>query len=110
MSLQSTKTKFRGGTVFWETTFYDEDDVIVQPVAAFININYPNPDGSRASQTIQMTPPSLSEPYWTVSVETRNMGTGPFDWSIHSQGPTFVGVEDGSFVLTANPANLVNFP
>jgi len=57
-----------------------------------------------------MTSPAMGVTYWTALVDTRNMGTGPLNWSIHTAGAIPVAVEDGSFNLTANTANLVNFP
>ncbi len=109
MPLRVTKTIFRGGTVEFQSTFYDVNGVVQQPVAAFVNINFPNLDGSRATELIQMTPPLVGVVYWTADVDTRNMGTGPLNWSIHSMGPPPAAVDDGSFQLIANSANLADF-
>ena len=109
MSLQVTKSLFRGGTAYWETTFYDVNGAVSQPQGAFINIDFPNPDGSRGTEDVPMNPPTLGAVFWTVFIDTRNMGIGPLDWSIHTTGAIPVAVEDGSFQLTANPANLVDF-
>ncbi len=110
MPLQITKTFFRGGTIEFQATFYDVNGVVKQPAAAFVNIDFPNLDGSRGTEQIQMSYPAVGTVFWTADVDTRNMGTGPLNWSIHSMSPTPVGVDDGSFQLTANSANLVDFP
>ncbi len=110
MPLQAQKSLYRGGTAYWETTFYDINGQVAQPQNAFINLNFPNPDGSRGTEEFAMTPPALGVVFWTVFIDTRDMGIGPVNWSIHTGGAIPVAVEDGSFQLTANTANLVDFP
>lgn len=110
MSLLTPKVFYRGGTVEWEVTFYDVEGLETQPVAAYINIEYPDTSGQRKTQQIQMIPPTLTETNWTALLDTRNMGVGPLNWSIHTPGPIPAAVLDGSFQLAANSANLSTFP
>lgn len=107
-TLPSQTCLFRGGTAYWKTNFYDIDGSLVQPASAVISVDYPNTDGSRGQQTINMSSGSSTTP-WTAQLDTRNMGVGPVYWSIHTNTPIPVAVEDGMFDLTANPANLVTF-
>lgn len=97
----------RGATVLFNTTFYDAFGVLIVPSTAFVNIDYPNPDGSRSQTEIQMgnAPPANN---FTALWDTRGVGVGTVNWSIHS-APTPAAVEDGSFLLTANTANLQTF-
>ena len=46
---------------------------------------------------------------WTAQWDSRGAGVGAVSWSIHSQPGPPVAVEDGEFVLEANPANLLTF-
>jgi hypothetical protein len=107
-----TQTQFfvRGGTAFWQTTFYDQFGVVTQPGSAVINVVYPNPQtGNDSSTTVNMIAPTGPSVIWTAELDTREFGIGTVSWSIHSQpGPPFA-VEDGQFTLTANPANLLTF-
>ena len=107
--LRSTKNFFRGGSVYWNTTFYDQNNIVLQPSSAYVNIDYPDTTGSRQVVEIQMTPPVFPAVFWTALLDTRNMGIGPVNWSIHSSGFP-AAVDEGTFTLTANSANLVNFP
>lgn len=99
----------RGATVLFNTTFYDAFKNVNIPTSAFVQVDFPNPDGSRGSMQLPMTNPNPGQTNFTAYMDTRNMGTGPVNWSIHSATPVPVAVEDGTFVLTANPANLVTF-
>jgi len=100
---------FRGGSVFFSVTFYDENNVVQQPASAFVNITYPDSTGNRQTLQFALTQPVFPNVAWTGFLDTKNMGSGPVDWSIHSSGfPD--AVKDGTFVLTANSANLATFP
>ncbi len=106
----STQVFWRGGTVYWTTTFYNPQGDVVQPSSATINVDAPAPDGSRTQQSIAMTAPTDPDVVtWNAFLDTRGMGTGPVFWSIHTPTPIPVSVEDGTFNLTANAANLVTF-
>ena len=81
---------------------------LIEPDFAYINIDYPNPDGSRSQTNIPMIAGNLIIP-WTAYWDTRGIGVGTVFWSIHTSGPIPVCVEDGNFVLTANAANEQTF-
>jgi len=107
-TLPSQTVVVRGSTAYWQTNFYDVNGNLIQPVSAVVSVDFPNTDGSRAQTTVNMIAGSSSTP-WTAQLDTRNMGVGPVYWSIHTNTPIPVAVEDGTFDLTANPANLVTF-
>lgn len=108
--LSSTTYIARGTTVNFSTTFRDADCNVVQPASATINIVYadaanPGPD----TVSIAMVAPVAPSTAWTAQWDTRGAGVGAVSFSVHSDpGPPYA-VEDGSFVLTGNPANLLTF-
>lgn len=99
----------RGATLRFASFFYDLDGNIAQPSAAFVSVEYPNPDGTRTEVQIPMTAPGLPTSRWTALWDTRGLGPGTVSWSVHSAGPPAVAVEDGTLLLTANAANLQTF-
>lgn len=95
----------RGATLAWSTSFRNADDEIEQPAGAKLVVNYPV-NGSTVLLSIDMTPPTDPDGNWTVEWDSRGANPGTVYWSIYSTpGPAFA-VEDGAFILTANPANL----
>jgi hypothetical protein len=107
--LSNTTVIARGATVYFSTTFFDVNKNVVQPASATINIVFPTPtSGSDGNATISMTPPTLPATKWTALWDSRNTEPGTVSWSIHSSGSPYA-VEDGFFVLSANPANLLTF-
>lgn len=108
--LSQTTYLTRGTTIYFTTTFYDQNNNIVQPDSATINIVYPDQtSGGTDTATVNMTAPSAPATAWTAEWDSRAVGPGTVSWSLHSEpGPPYA-VEDGSFVLTANPANLSTF-
>lgn len=103
----------RGQTAYWTTTFYDQNGNVTQPGSATINVVYPDAQGAGTGGTdttsISMVAPTPPAVTWTAQLDTRGFGPGSVAWSIHSDpGPPYA-VEDGSFTLTANPANLLTF-
>lgn len=111
MPLISQTTITRGATAYWQTNFYDENNVLRQPASATISVSYQDVNGNPLQTTVAMTVGSSGPPIipWTAELDTRNMGPGPVNWSIYTPGAIPVSVEDGSFVLTANVANQVSF-
>lgn len=107
--LLSQTTIFRGATVRFSTTFYDFDKNIVAPASAHVEVEYPDLNSNRQKLELPMSSPAPGTTNYTAILDTRNMGTGPVNWSIHSDAPVPVAVEDGTFQLTANPANLPTF-
>lgn len=100
---------FRGATVQFSVTFYDFNKNVVIPTAAHVQVEYPDLNGNRQTLQLAMTPPAVGTNNFTAQLNTMNMGAGPVNWSVHSDAPIPVAVEDGTFLLTANPANLPNF-
>lgn len=97
----------RGTTIPFATTFYDQFGAVIQPAAAVVEIDYP--DASGAPQTIQVAMAPGVGVTWAALWDSRGAGPGSVSWSIHTAAPIPVSVEDGFFILTANPANLVTF-
>jgi hypothetical protein len=110
MALKSVTCLNRGATVAFQSNFYDYNNNLVQPASAFVNVDYPNPDGSRSEIDIPMTPGS-SVPLvpWLALWDTRGAGPGTVYYSVHTGSPSPVAVGDGFFEMTANAANLVSF-
>jgi hypothetical protein len=104
----TTNTITRGATVQWATTFYDVNSNVIQPDNATINIL---PSMTQIAIAIPMTPPAGQAVAWTALWDTRGIPPGQVYWSIHTghSDPIPVVAEDGSLVLSANPANLVTF-
>jgi hypothetical protein len=102
---------FRGATVRFSTTFYDAAGAVTQPTGAAINIVFVAVGNSQVeTDAVEMTPPSGSETQWTAQWDSRNAAPGRVWWSIHTEGGSLpYSVQDGSFDLTANNANLANF-
>lgn len=111
MALIGCETKVpRGATIRFSTTFYDYDGVVTQPPGAYVNIEYPLPDGTTDTDLVAMTAPNSPSVAWTAEWDTRNAGVGSVEYSIHSTGSVIpYAVEDGEFILSANPANLLTF-
>jgi hypothetical protein len=111
MAFSTTNYVTRGTTVFFTTTFFDVDGNIVQPDNATINIAYTNTAGAQVAASIAMTPPTAPAVTFTAQWDSRGVNPGNVSWSIHTgaDDPPPVTVEDGTFTLTANPANLPTF-
>lgn len=104
------KTFSRGATIQFATNFYDANGALTQPPGAVVSISFQSLDEqSNGSALITMTAPAGAETRWTAQWDTRNIGAGPVRFSIHSTGTVPLSVEDGSFALAANNANLVTF-
>ena len=101
----------RGATIQFATNFYNANGVLVQPAGAVVHLSYQATDEqSNGATSITMTAPSGGETRWTALWDTRNVGPGPVNFSIHSTGGSVpLSVEDGAFTLKANNANLVTF-
>lgn len=96
----------RGKTVFFSTTFYDQNNNVVQPPSASINIEYQTGGNQTAEIDIPLVPPTPPATNWTCQWDSRPAQAGPTFWSVMSGTPIPIAVEDGYFVLTANPANI----
>ena len=108
----STQVFRRGGTVSWQTTFYDVNSNVVQPDSAIINIVYQDTNEVTQTASVVMTPPTLPAVQWTALWDTRGvLAPQEIPWSIHTgtDDPVPVAVEDGNFFLQANAANLPTF-
>lgn len=105
------KSFARGATIQFATNFYNASGVLTQPPGAVVSISFQSLD-EQSNPTVQitMTAPSGGETRWTALWDTRSTGPGPVNFSIHSTGSVVpLSVEDGSFTLKANNANLVTF-
>src|SRR5258706_11351000 len=100
---------FRGATLRFATQFYDYDGVEVQPAAADVVIVYSTPSAGPQTVTVPMTPPSGAQLKWTATWDSRGATPGSVQWSIHSDPPTPVSVEDGLLTLKANAATPLTF-
>lgn len=103
-----TQVIVRGATIQFATTFYDVNNNIIMPDNATINIV---PSMTQTAVLVPMTPVGGVSTLWTAYWDTRNIPAGVVYWSIHTGNtdPIPVVAEDGSFTLTANPANLLTF-
>lgn len=101
----------RGATIQFATNFYDASGALTQPPGAVVSLSYQSVSEQDISTAlVTMTAPHGSETRWTAQWDTRNVGPGPVNFSIHSTGSVVpLSVEDGSFSLKANNANLVTF-
>lgn len=107
--LSSTTVFARGSTVYFAATFYDVNQNVVQPSSATVNIVFPDPALGTDTASVSLTAPTSPAVAWTGTWDSRGAGQGAVSWSIHSDpGPPFA-VEDGEFILRANPANLLTF-
>ena len=105
------KSFARGATIQFATNFYNASGVLTQPPGAVVSVSFQSLDEqSTGSALITMTAPAGAETRWTALWDTRNVGPGPVNFSIHSTGSIVpLSVEDGAFSLKANNANLVTF-
>lgn len=98
---------FRGTTVFFSTTFYDQNNNIVQPSGASVTLVFPDPGGEGTdTATVAMTAPSAPATNWTAEWDSRASGAGAVSGTVYTAGGPPVAVGDFEFVLSANPANL----
>jgi hypothetical protein len=106
-----TQVIYRGTTVQFSTTFYDVNGNVVQPAGAVVNITCLVAAGNAQQDVaVTMVAPVAPSVAWTAMWDTRNIGAGPVQWSVHTTNPTIPEVvEDGSFILSANNANLTTF-
>ena len=97
----------RGATVVFESTFYDQNRNEASPSSAVVSISYPNPamDGTRTTVDVDMSAPGGGNAYWSADWNSNVAGTGTVYFSVQGTTGSDSSVEDGQFVLTANPAN-----
>lgn len=103
------QTVIRGATIQFATTFFDVNNNPINPDSATINIL---PSLATAPVTVPMVAPAPPGLIWTALWDTRNVpAPQTVYWSIHtgSLDPIPVTAEDGTFQLSANPANLLTF-
>jgi hypothetical protein len=101
---------FRGTTVFIAATFYDINGNIVQPPGAQLSLEFLPVSASGDTEVlIEMTAPVPPAVAWTAEWDSRNAAPGAVWGSVHNEGPIPYAVEDFSFMLSANAANLPTF-
>jgi hypothetical protein len=111
----------RGTTISWAYSFYDLFGNVEQPIGTpQIRISFPLAGGATGSVSVLMIPPggviagslvNTSANAWVATWDSRGAAPGTVYWSIESvplASPP-VAVLDGSFVLTANQANVPTF-
>lgn len=99
---------YRGSTVVFASAFYDRFNAITTPPAPSVNVVY-SVDEQEQSVDIPMVAPGIGQVQWTALWDTRGVDPGTIFWSVNSGEPIPAGVQDGSFFLSANPANLESF-
>lgn len=101
---------FRGATVVFLTSFFDQNGNVTLPASAVVNITFQLPNGQAGAASLNMQPPGAGDPTrWSASWDSRGASPGMVYYSIHTGTPVPVSVEDGQFLLTANQANLTTF-
>lgn len=91
----------RGNDVQFSITFLDVDDIEVMPDSAVVTVNFLS-SGERVNETIDLEP--NSDGFWSATWPSDVAEAGRVFWSAQSIDP--VSVQDGSFNLLANAANL----
>ena len=101
---------FRGATAFFTTTFFDQNQNVVQPSGGLITLEYITSQGQQTNATVTLTPPTPPNITWIGEWDSRGAGPGPVFGSVHSvSGGIPYAVTDFNFILSANSANLVTF-
>jgi hypothetical protein len=91
----------RGNDVEFLITFLDVDDVEITPASATVTVNYLS-GGERVNEGIELE--TNSDGVWAGTWSSIAADVGRVFWSARSESPT--SVQDGSFNLLANLANL----
>jgi hypothetical protein len=100
----------RGATIFFATTFTDQNGNVFQPPGAVANIIYIDGNtGLQDTASVTLTAPTPPATVWNWRWDSRGAGPGPVEVSIHTTGGPPSAVQDFAFQLTANAANLVTF-
>lgn len=100
---------YRGTTVNFAATFQDVNGNVIQPSGAAVNIVYFE-NGEQQAVDVEMNAPMSPGTQWTAEWDSRSVTPGPVTWSIHSKSTGIpYAVQDGTFQLLANSANLETF-
>lgn len=99
----------RGATIVITSNFFDAFSHSAQPAnAPQVNISYTRAsDNSTQSVIVPMT--QNPDGSWSASWDSRGAAAANVYWSVEAPGSPPVSVEDGQFLLEANPANRVTF-
>ncbi len=94
---------FRGNVVSFSTTFLDANDIPVDPDSVSLALNFVISTG-RGTSSMAMTEAAPGGP-WTADWDSAAAGAydGIAYWSVRAISPH--AADDGSFYLSANPAN-----
>jgi len=106
----STQVFFRGATAFFSTLFFDINGNPTQPNGALLSIAYASEQLQAETASIVMTAPVSPSLAWTAEWDSSLSNPGVIQWSISTTGGVPRTVQDGSFILTANAANLASAP
>lgn len=97
----------RGATIQFSSTFFDADGNVANPSSAQVNIAFVTNSGVPTSILVAMA--QAAGGAWIAQWDSRSAGPGTVSWSVETPGSAPVSVEDGQFMLTANPANQATF-
>jgi hypothetical protein len=95
-------TVVRGSTVTFKANFTNEAGLPVNPAQASVFVSFPNPTGLRTTVEIALT---QSGNDWTAQWDSGLSKPGTVSWSAHTKATTPAAATDGTFEVTANPAN-----
>jgi hypothetical protein len=95
-------TVVRGSTVTFKANFTDDLGAPINPAQASVFVSFPNPTGSRT--TVEL-PLAQSGNDWTAQWDSGVSKPGTVAWSAHTKATTPAAAVDGTFEVTANPAN-----
>ena len=102
---------FRGATLLFSVTFGDASGNPINPIAAALNLTYQSlAENAQLTVAMALAPPGGGSFIWTAQWDTRGVGAGPVQGSVHSAGPAGpYAVGDFNFLLAANAANQPTF-
>jgi hypothetical protein len=95
-------TVVRGSTVTFKANFTDDAGLPINPAQASVFVSFPNPTGSRTTVELTLT---QSGDDWTAQWDSGLSKPGTVSWSAHTKATTPAAAVDGTFEVTANPAN-----
>lgn len=98
----ATTIVFRGSTVHFETTFYDRNNLVTNPVGATLYVSHRSGTTFVTDSPITMTGPVGN--LWSADWESLGIEAGDVDWCIRTTASPRI-VDQGSFTLQANQAN-----
>jgi hypothetical protein len=102
MATQIT-TVVRGNIILFTAQFFDVNDCFANPDSANLYVYYTKLSVAH-TDTVAMTVTSTPS-IWTATWNSNGIDPALVSWSVASMLNSTTIVEDGSFVVSANPAN-----